>query len=47
MSRCVLYRANRCYGYLGMGIMGVEMSLNLLKAGYKVLVWNRTRVKVL
>ena len=37
---------NRSYGYLGMGIMGVEMSLNLLKAGYSVLVWNRTPEKV-
>ena len=40
------FLASRCYGYLGMGIMGVEMSLNLLKAGYKVLVWNRTQEKV-
>ena len=26
--------------------MGVEMSLNLLKAGYKLVVWNRTQEKV-
>ena len=29
-------------GFLGMGIMGVPMSINLLKAGYSVTVWNRT-----
>lgn len=32
-------------GYLGMGIMGTPMARNLLKAGYKVVVWNRTRDK--
>jgi glutamyl-tRNA reductase len=29
-------------GFLGMGIMGVPMALNLLKAGFKVTVWNRS-----
>ena len=29
-------------GFIGLGIMGRGMSLNLLKAGYAVTVWNRT-----
>jgi len=29
-------------GYVGMGIMGAPMALNLLKAGFAVTVWNRT-----
>ncbi len=29
-------------GFLGLGIMGKEMALNLLKAGFDVTVWNRT-----
>lgn len=29
-------------GYLGTGLMGLPMILNLLKAGYQVTVWNRT-----
>ena len=32
-------------GFLGMGIMGVPMALNLLKAGFKVTVWNRSEDK--
>jgi 3-hydroxyisobutyrate dehydrogenase len=32
-------------GYLGMGIMGSAMATNLLKAGFAVTVWNRTRSK--
>ncbi len=28
-------------GFLGMGIMGAPMAINLLKAGYDVTVWNR------
>jgi len=32
-------------GFVGMGIMGSAMATNLLKAGYAVLVWNRTREK--
>lgn len=31
--------------FIGMGIMGRGMSRNLLKAGYPVTVWNRTRSK--
>lgn len=29
-------------GFLGLGIMGSAMAKNLLKAGYKVTVWNRS-----
>ncbi|MGE5530545.1 MAG: NAD(P)-dependent oxidoreductase, partial [Bacteroidota bacterium] len=32
-------------GFVGMGIMGSPMAINLLKAGYDVTVWNRTRAK--
>lgn len=31
--------------FLGIGLMGRPMSLNLLKAGFKVTVWNRTTAK--
>ncbi|PLY01756.1 MAG: NAD(P)-dependent oxidoreductase [Desulfuromonas sp.] len=30
------------YGFLGLGIMGRAMAANLLKAGHKVTVWNRS-----
>ncbi len=32
-------------GFIGLGIMGEPMALNLVKAGYKVTVFNRTRGK--
>ncbi|MGE4327460.1 MAG: NAD(P)-dependent oxidoreductase [Pseudodonghicola sp.] len=32
-------------GYLGTGLMGEPMVMNLLKAGYEVTVWNRTPSK--
>lgn len=32
-------------GYIGLGIMGRPMTENLLKAGYEVVVWNRTASK--
>lgn len=32
-------------GYLGTGLMGLPMVMNLLKAGYCVTVWNRTADK--
>lgn len=32
-------------GYVGLGIMGSAMAANLLKAGFKVTVWNRTQSK--
>ena len=30
-------------GFIGLGYMGRPMCANLLKAGYKVTVWNRSR----
>lgn len=32
-------------GYIGLGIMGRPMAENLLKAGYEMVVWNRTAEK--
>ncbi|KAF4362041.1 hypothetical protein F8388_023893 [Cannabis sativa] len=32
-------------GFLGIGIMGFPMAQNLIKAGYNVTVWNRTKSK--
>ena len=32
-------------GFLGLGTMGTPMAANLLKAGFKVQVWNRTAAK--
>jgi 3-hydroxyisobutyrate dehydrogenase-like beta-hydroxyacid dehydrogenase len=32
----------RAIGFIGLGLMGKPMSINLLKAGYAVTVWNRT-----
>lgn len=32
-------------GYIGLGIMGSAMAANLLKAGFKVIVWNRTAAR--
>ncbi len=32
-------------GFVGLGIMGQPMSQNLLKAGFEVMVWNRTVAK--
>ena len=29
-------------GFIGLGIMGRGMALNLLKKGFKVVVWNRS-----
>lgn len=33
------------YGFLGLGIMGNAMAKNLVKAGFKVTVWNRSQEK--
>ncbi len=33
------------YGFLGLGIMGSSMAKNLIKAGFKVKVWNRSAAK--
>ncbi len=32
-------------GYIGLGIMGAAMARNLIKAGYPMIVWNRTSTK--
>ena len=32
-------------GYVGLGIMGMGMARNLLKAGFTLSVWNRTASK--
>ncbi len=33
-------------GFIGLGIMGNPMSKNLIKAGYNVIVWNRTESRM-
>lgn len=33
-------------GFIGLGVMGKPMAKNLLKAGYPLTVWNRTRSKM-
>lgn len=33
-------------GFIGLGRMGKPMATNLLRAGYKLIVWNRTRSKM-
>jgi 3-hydroxyisobutyrate dehydrogenase len=37
---------NKKIGFIGLGVMGKPMALNLLKAGYDLIVWNRTRSKM-
>jgi len=32
-------------GFLGLGIMGVPMAMNLVRTGHDVTVWNRNPVK--
>lgn len=32
-------------GFLGLGIMGKAMSINLIRSGFKLTVWNRTLSK--
>ena len=32
-------------GFIGLGTMGEAMALTLVKAGTRLLVWNRTRAK--
>jgi len=36
---------SRKIGFIGLGLMGKPMSLNLLKAGHSVTVWNRTAAR--
>lgn len=33
-------------GFIGLGVMGKPMAMNLLKAGYPLTIWNRTRSKM-
>lgn len=33
---------NQTIGFIGLGIMGQGMAMNILKAGYDLVVWNRT-----
>ena len=35
-------RARPVIGFIGLGIMGLPMTANLLKAGYRVVAWNRS-----
>jgi 3-hydroxyisobutyrate dehydrogenase len=37
---------NESIGFIGLGIMGVGMAANLLRAGYNLTVWNRTPSKM-
>jgi 3-hydroxyisobutyrate dehydrogenase len=37
---------NTALGYIGLGLMGLPMTLRLVRAGYGVSVWNRTREKL-
>jgi 2-hydroxy-3-oxopropionate reductase len=34
-------------GFIGLGLMGKPMALNLIKAGFKLRIWNRTPAKAL
>jgi 2-hydroxy-3-oxopropionate reductase len=38
---------DRAVGFIGTGIMGEPMALHLVKAGYRVKVWNRSPAKLL
>jgi 3-hydroxyisobutyrate dehydrogenase-like beta-hydroxyacid dehydrogenase len=38
--------ASETIGWIGLGIMGEAMCTRLVKAGHKVVVWNRTQSKV-
>lgn len=33
-------------GFIGLGVMGIPMSKNLIRAGYSLVVWNRTASKM-
>ena len=37
---------NKRVGFIGLGIMGSSMSMNILKAGFPLTVWNRTESKM-
>lgn len=40
-----LTKDNTVIGFIGTGVMGKSMARNLMKTGYKVLVYNRTKAK--
>lgn len=40
-----LNKDNAVLGFIGTGVMGRSMAANIMKAGYRVLVYNRTRSK--
>lgn len=40
-----LCKKDTLIGFIGTGVMGKSMAMNLMKAGYKVLVYNRTKAK--
>jgi len=42
----LLVEERKKIGFIGLGVMGRPMALNLLKAGYSMIVWNRTRSKM-
>ena len=41
----VLQKENTVIGFIGTGVMGKSMALNLMKAGYKLVIYNRTKAK--
>ena len=32
-------------GFIGLGLMGTQLALNILKGGFEMTVWNRTEAK--
>lgn len=42
-----LERENKIIGFIGIGVMGKSMASHLMKAGYEVVVYNRTKEKAL
>lgn len=38
-------KSNEVIGFIGLGVMGKSMAVNLLKAGFKVIVYTRTKEK--
>ncbi|MFP3393968.1 NAD(P)-binding domain-containing protein, partial [Brevibacillus sp. SIMBA_076] len=38
-------KSNEVIGFIGLGVMGKSMAVNLLKAGFEVFVYTRTKEK--
>ena len=38
-------QSNKVIGFIGLGVMGKSMAANLLKAGFEVFVYTRTKDK--